>query len=366
MIDAEYKFGAFVPKVPSLYRNASIETNAVAGDDRCAIGGEWTKLPLLSITEYNDDTSLFEFQLPITQNNNKFLNLSLCGHLLVRSKELEHDGSTQAVRPYTSISHPTTKGSFTLMVKKYRKWGMTEKELKESSKVFLFVNTNHSYKPAGLVSNWIHSLKIGDFCEFKHTKDCLGRISYPFEKKITSITMIAVGAGIAPMLRIIRELLESDTESAKQIKTIRLLYGARTVKDILQKQMLDNWHDKEKQKHSTNDSTTSSSRFRVMYCVGSRWQNVHFGAKNQSEYQAPPLPIDYDSIPDDRKDLGWVTIEKIEKYSASTPDDTGHRIFVCGLPGVYMTLCGRRDDPKLSTDSQLYRLGYRDEQVIKF
>ena len=365
MIDADYKFGAFIPKVPELYRKASIETNSIAGDEKCAIGGEWIKLPLLSITPYNDDTSFFEFQLPINKSNNKCLNLPLCAHLLVRSTNLEHDGTTQAVRPYTAISHATKEGSFTIMVKKYQKWGKTEKELKETNQVFLFVNTNHSYKPAGVVSNWIHSLKIGDYCEFKHTKDCLGRISYPFDNHITSITMIAVGAGVAPMFRIIREILESNAESAKQIKTIRLLYGTRTVKDILQRKVLDNWHDEEK-KHSTTSTTTTSARFKVIYCVGSRWQNVHFGAKKQGEYEAPPLPTDYALIPDDRKDLGWVTIDKIEKYSASTPSDVGHRVFVCGLPGIYLALCGPRDDPKLSTDSQLYRLGYRDEQVIKF
>ena len=41
--------------------------------------------------------------------------------------------------------------------------------------------------------------------------------------------MCAVGAGIAPMIRIIRELLESKSK----IQCIRLLYGCRNVKDIL-------------------------------------------------------------------------------------------------------------------------------------
>jgi ferredoxin-NADP reductase len=49
---------------------------------------------------------------------------------------------------------------------------------------------------------------------FKHNKLCLKDIDFPFEG-IRTITMIAVGAGLAPMLRIIRAVLDDESRSIR-------------------------------------------------------------------------------------------------------------------------------------------------------
>ena len=156
MIDAEYKFGAFKPIIPEIYKALANDDNeTLPGDSNCAIGNHWIKLKLIKITAYNDDTSIFEFELP---TNHKYLNLPLTAHLLIKAPNCEHNNGGDAVRPYTSISSPTKQNTFEIMIKKYKEWGIKESELKQTNMVFLFTKTDHSYKPAGAVSNYIHNL----------------------------------------------------------------------------------------------------------------------------------------------------------------------------------------------------------------
>lgn len=55
------------------------------------------------------------------------------------------------------------------------------------------------------------------------------------------------------------------------------LFYQREVRDILMKDLLDEWIVKE------------SHRFKLIYCIGSRWANVHFGARTSShEVPKPP------------------------------------------------------------------------------
>ena len=217
-----------------------------------------------------------------------------------------------------------------------------------------------------MVSNYVHNLNIGQTLSFMHNEHCLGKMDYPLPKDITSITMIAVGAGIAPMFRIIRALLDSN-QKCEHVANIRLLYGARTVSDILLREQLDQWHDSyDSNCNGNNDNDDSKKRFQVCYCIGSRWNNIHFHAKSNDQRQGPPLPKDWDTVPDDRKELGWVDGDKVQRRSASTADDPGHRIFICGLPGVYLKLAGSRFNTQVEEGTQLYKLGYRDHQVVKF
>lgn len=341
MIDCDIKFGSFQPKVPPQYKDAATDDDNCRTYCDCAIGPTWTALELISIKRYNHDTSIFEFKLPDPNMN---LNLPVTGHFLVKA----YSDDEVHVRPYTAIEE--SPGTFKMMVKLYKEWGVPESELK-NRKVFLYAKTDHSYRPPGVVSNYIHSLKVGEKLEFKYNEICKGRIHFPFETNITNITMIAVGAGVAPMIRILRALLEGS-KVYNGIKSIRLLYGVRTVDDILQKELLDKWHE-------------ASNNFKVCYCIGSRWGNVHFHAKT-SNSQGPPLPQGWDSVPEDRKELGWVDGDKVQRRGSSDSKDEGHRIFICGLPGVYLSLAGPRSDVIVGKHTQLGRLGYSDFQVIKF
>jgi hypothetical protein len=38
--------------------------------------------------------------------------------------------------------------------------------------------------------------------------------------------------------------------------------------------------------------------FRVIFCVGSRWNNIHFAAKKKIEYVPPPLPEGFHTLQD--------------------------------------------------------------------
>ena len=100
---------------------------------------------------------------------------------------------------------------------------------------------------------------------------------------------------------------------------------------------------------------------KVVYCVGSRWMNVHMGAKTQ-DHIPPPSPEGFASLRN--AEIGWVNEDKIRRHGFAPSEDT--RVFVCGLPGVYDKLCGPRSTAEVDPDSALGRLGYSREMVVKF
>ena len=56
--------------------------------------------------------------------------------------------------------------------------------------------------------------------------------------------------------------------------------------DILMREQLEAW-----QEHY------GEGLFKVVFCVGSRWNNVHWGAKSKkSEYRPPPVPAGYHTL----------------------------------------------------------------------
>ena len=59
--------------------------------------------------------------------------------------------------------------------------------------------------------------------------------------------------------------------------------------------------------------------------------------------------------------LGWVDEKLIREHGHRPGPRT--RVFVCGLPGVYDSLCGPRGDPVVT--GALARLGFGDGEVVK-
>jgi ferredoxin-NADP reductase len=92
---------------------------------------------------------------------------------------------------YTPISDNAMLGKFQLLIKRYPAWGDPS-----------FV---HNYKPPGVMSNYIHNLKVGDKVRFKHIPFNVKK-QYPFTG-VRTITMLAVGVGIAPMLQALQAVL---------------------------------------------------------------------------------------------------------------------------------------------------------------
>ncbi|KAK3279055.1 hypothetical protein CYMTET_13041, partial [Cymbomonas tetramitiformis] len=137
------------------------------------------------------------------------------------------------------------KGKFQVLIKRYQEWGDPAHQ--------------HSYKPAGAVSNYVHSLKLGDEMNFKLIRANVklqyvnnGVKGFP---GVQTITMIAVGAGLAPMVQALHEMLAN----AEDLTSIVFLYGNRTVSDILLKSQLDDWQEK------------FARKFKMVYVIGSRY-----------------------------------------------------------------------------------------------
>lgn len=344
----------------------------------CTIPPEWTDLQLLEVIKYNHDTSLFRFSLPRACSH---LQLPVGGFLLVKAPNREHGGG-DAVRPYTSVSddgendsvHSGGTGTFQILCKRYAEWGQKENPQTH----FLFTKTDHSYRPPGAVSTYIHELVPGDTLQFKHTNKCIGKLACLFPPPIevscatssnldgfapstnellskgcviNTFTMIAVGVGVAPMIHTLRYIFSRSELTHIQVV---LLYGVRTVADILLRETLENWR------------RIHPDRFRLVYCVGSRWANVHMGAKTKDEYTPPPLPKGYEELMKQTPAevmLGWVNEDKIRNFAFPPSHDT--KVLVCGLPGVYDKLCGPRDMPTIGAGSALAKLGYTQDMVIK-
>ena len=87
----------------------------------------------------------------------------------------------------------------------------------------------------GKASQKMKTWKVGTIVEFKGP---FGGFTYS-QNQFKQIVMIACGTGIAPMIQLIRQILNDKDDYTK----IRLLYSSRTQDDILLKDFLDTFTD---------------------------------------------------------------------------------------------------------------------------
>ena len=313
----------------------------------CCIPTTWKDYTLARITPYNHDTSIFEFKLEPGQS----LNLPVCGCILMATADID----SEEVRPYTPISSNKVLGKFDLLIKRYPAWGEP--------------SFAHNYKPPGKMSNYIHGLSVGATVRFKHIPVNVKK-QYPFTG-VRTITMLAVGVGIAPMLQALECLLTTPGDTTQ----IVFLYGNRTVEDILMRERLDVWAAEHK------------DRFKMVYVIGTRWRDPIIGIRTSTPI-LPKAPKGLDALNSANTVgvEGWVNEKHVKTYAFPPSDDTqvrclrrGYRptgsswillcllflaylsrapsvscpsvldlqalqVFVCGLPSVYETLCGPRTD----------------------
>jgi NAD(P)H-flavin reductase len=215
----------------------------------------------------------------------------------------DFDGS-DAIRPYTPMSDNSMLGKFELLVKRY---------------------------DGGAVSQYLHGLETGAMVEFKHIKFNI-KAQYPFEGK-KSISLVCAGTGITPCFQALWKLLGTPGDDRKVV----LLYGNKTVQDILMKDELDAW------------AAAHPGRLKIVHVVG-----------NQPDEPAPPGWV---STPTYTAETGWIDQAKIEKYCFPPAEDT--MLFVCGLPAMYTILCGPRTEKEVKEGSVLQKLGYTAEMVAK-
>lgn len=136
-----------------------------------------------------------------------------------------------------------------------------------------------------------------------------------------------------------------------------LIYGVRRAEDVLLRDQLFNWAERRR------------DVFRLVICVGSRYNNVHMGAASLAkgrarDYIPPPDLLEAFCGATAAVVQGWINEDVIKEHAfPPSVDDT--RVLVCGLPGVYLKICGPRSCDDVSPGSALANLGYTKQQVIK-
>jgi ferredoxin-NADP reductase len=163
MIGTTQEFGSYKLTPATTYFKHDLEDAPTTIQfEQCLLGNQWTSCELLSTRRYNHDSTVFRFKLPATES----LNLKPGAYLLIKAPNREHNGG-DAIRPYTTISFDNPIAYFDILVKRYDEWGDPNDW-----------KTAHSYRPKGVVSNYIHELKIGETAEFKHTASCATKVSH--------------------------------------------------------------------------------------------------------------------------------------------------------------------------------------------
>ena len=141
------------------------------------------------ISRVTHDTKRFIFELPLDTMLDFLPGDHLHMHYLFDGEEIE--------RPYTPSSTPDDNGFFEMIIKRY---------------------------PTGIMSGYVHGLKIGDKV----------RLSGPFAGghyqlgMPMKVGMVAGGAGITPMISIIRTALRRNYDI-----NISLVFANKTENDII-------------------------------------------------------------------------------------------------------------------------------------
>ncbi|NXO69936.1 NB5R2 reductase, partial [Phainopepla nitens] len=173
-------------------------------------------LRLLDKEEISHDTKKFRFGLP---SANHILGLPVGQHVCLSAKI---DGNL-VIRAYTPVSSDKTEGYVDLVIKVYRK------------------NVNPKFPEGGKMSQYLDNLKIGDTIDFRGPNGLLvykgsGTFLIKPDKKSEAerkfakhLGMIAGGTGIAPMLQLIRQIINDPKDSTK----CYLLFANQTENDIL-------------------------------------------------------------------------------------------------------------------------------------
>ena len=119
-------------------------------------------------------------------------------------------------------------------MKRYAEWGEPPADGALTGRA---ATLRRSYRPAGAVSNYVHELRPGEDVALLKRIHANVKIPYPFRGATPRVNLIAVGAGIAPMVQALEKLLETEGDETQVV----LMYGNRDVPDILLREKLDAW-----------------------------------------------------------------------------------------------------------------------------
>ncbi|KAE9405664.1 ferredoxin reductase-like protein [Gymnopus androsaceus JB14] len=184
--------------------------------------GTFTWLKLKNVIKYTNDCSRFDFAFEDPEIVSDVLVSSTCVVCAPKEKPLcedegakpfgpyadDDDGPAPVYRAYTPITPRGSVGILSFAIKK---------------------------QPNGKMSNYIHSLEIGDTLGIT---GYLQRVPSMIPWKINqydAVTMIAGGVGLTPVLQVIEYSLHDPTNKTKFL----LLFGNATESDIIMRSELD-------------------------------------------------------------------------------------------------------------------------------
>lgn len=264
-----------------------------ASEPPCFFPTSFYEVAVKAVRQATHNSKVISFVLP----DGASLNLPVSSAIVMNAPGVGKDGKDGA-KPYNPISSNDHIGSFDLLVKTY---------------------------PQGTVSKYATDLKPGDLVSFKQVKPNLKKWQYPFGK--SSITMLAGGTGIAPMLQALYPLLTTPGDKTN----IHLVYGNDSPEDIMLKEELDQL------------SSSHPGRLKVTYVVGRTADDSL--AKGKDGWTG---------------EVGWIDEEKVKRLAFPPSADTV--VWVCGVDDMYKSLAGSRAGA-LKEGSALHNLGYTEDMI---
>uniref|UniRef100_A0AAY5KXX7 NADH-cytochrome b5 reductase n=1 Tax=Esox lucius TaxID=8010 RepID=A0AAY5KXX7_ESOLU len=253
-------------------------------------------LTLIDKEVISHDTRRFRFRLPSPEH---ILGLPVGKHVYLSARI---DGCL-VVRPYTPVSSDDDKGYVDLVVKIY------------------FRNVHPKFPEGGKMSQYLESLQLGDMVDVRGPGGLLeykgrGQFAVQTEKKspveiksALTVSLIAGGTGITPVLQLVRAIMKDPTDRT----TCSLLYANQTEKDILLRDELEEIQARE------------PDRFKLWFTVDR--------APDGWEYSK-----------------GFISADMIQEHLPAPSDD--NLVLMCGPPPMIQFAC----NPNLD------KLGYHQSQ----
>ena len=237
------------------------------GDNKCQLTPEWNALTLVAKNQVTHNTFIFEFACP---DESKPLYIPTCSCILA-SIDPEAPKDRRAIRAYTPVSTNALVGRFQLLIKVY---------------------------PDGKLTSRLVEMNVGDRVFFKQIEFNI-KIQYQPKvgfRGIKKFGMIAGGSGITPMMQVMNAVLgDKEREDAADVK-ITLIFGNRTEKDIIAKDILDDWVQDE----------TVAKRLSIVHVLSTEPRKSNWAGSR-----------------------GYITKYFVERYLPPRTEDC--LIFVCGV-----------------------------------
>jgi len=243
----------------------------------------WKEFPLQKKTQVSPNTAIYSFKLPHAED---VLGLPIGQHISVSA---DINGKN-IVRNYTPISQENARGRFELIIKTYEK---------------------------GNISRHVASLKIGDKLRVKGPKG-----NFKYTPGLTGhLGMIAGGTGLAPMIQIVRAILQAPADRTN----ITLIYANVNEEDILLRAELDAL------------AMGYESRFTLYYVLNNPPSGWTGG-------------------------VGFVTKEHI-KNLIPNPNESNSKILICGPPPMVSAMKKNLEEIKYPVPNTISKL---DDKVFVF